>query len=119
MSKSDLVITRCKLAMEPSDKSKYAKIIEKLPKDKDLEVEVTRLRSMRSRKGTEPIVFGTNCEREIPQSLQKIRGAIKIKVLNKITLLRADIENTSVHSMKKLLQKLFYDRNAKEWAKFY
>ena len=110
---------RCKLALEPSDKSKYAKISEKLAKDKDLEVKVTRLRRMRSRKGTELIVFGTNCERKIPQSLQKVPRAIKINVLDKITLLRADIENTSVHSMKKLLRKLFYDLNTKDWAKFY
>ena len=110
---------RYKLALEPSDRSKYAKIIEKLPKDMDLEVEVTRLRRMRSRKGTEPIAVGTNCERKITQSLQKIPGAIKINVLHKIALLRANIENTSVHSMKKLLQKLFYDLNTKEWAKFY
>ena len=53
---------RCKLALESFDRSKYPKVIEKLPKDKDFEVEVTKLR--RKRTGTEPIVVGTNRERE-------------------------------------------------------
>lgn len=108
-SKSNKVIKeranrRCKLAMEPFDRGKYAEVIERLPKDEDFEVEVTRLR--RKRTGTKPIVAGTNRERQVPQSLQKIPGAIKTNVLHKITLLRADTENISVHSMKKLLKKL-------------
>ena len=95
---------RCKLALESFDRSKYPKVIEKLPKDKDFEVEVTKLR--RKRTGTEPIVVGTNRERKVPQRLEKIPGAIKINVLHKSTLLRADTENISVHSMKRLLRKL-------------
>ena len=85
----------CKLALELFDRSKYAKVIEKLPKDKDFEIEVTRLR--RKRTGTEPIVFGTNRQRKVPQRLEKIPGAIKFNVLHKIALLRADNENISVH----------------------
>ena len=39
--------------------------------------------------------------------LKKMPGAIKINLLHKITLLRAGSENISVHSMNKLLKKLF------------
>ena len=59
------------------------------------------------RTGTEPIVVGTNFERKVSQMLEKMPGAIKINVLYKINLLRADTENISVHLMNKLLQTLF------------
>ena len=80
----------CKHVLQPSDKSKWqiAKVIEKLPKDKDLEVEVTRLRGMRT--GIDPFFIGNNFERKAPQMLEKIPGTIKINVDQTITLLRAD-----------------------------
>ena len=59
------------------------------------------------RTGTDPIVVGTNLERKVSQMLEKMPGAIKINVLYKINLLRADTENVFVHSMNKLLQTLF------------
>ena len=59
------------------------------------------------RTGTEPIVVGTNFERKVSQMLEKMPGAIKINVLYKTNLLRADTENISVHLMNKLLQTLF------------
>ena len=79
----------CKHVLQQSDKSKWqiAKVIEKLPKDKDLEVEVTRLRGMRT--GIDPFFVGHNFERKAPQMLEKIPGAIKIIVVYKMTLLRA------------------------------
>ena len=75
---------RCKLAWEPSDSSKWASVIEKLPKEKGLEAEVTRLRRMRT--GTEPIVVGTNFKKKVPHRLEEIPGAIRINVLHKINV---------------------------------
>ena len=59
------------------------------------------------RTGTETIVVGTNFERKVSQSLEKMPGVIKINVLYKINLLRADNENILVHLMNKLLQTRF------------
>ena len=92
----------CEHALQSSDKSKWqiAKVVEKLPKDKDLEVEVTRLRGMRT--VTDPFFLGNNFKRKAPQMLEKIPGAIKINVVHKITLLRGD--NISVHSINKFFK---------------
>ena len=54
------------------------------------------------RTGTDPIVVGTNLERKVSQMLEKMPGAIKINVLYKINLLRADTGNVFVHSMNNL-----------------
>ena len=94
-NKPDIVIKDhanrcCKLidVTVPSDRNTYTKVIEKLSKYKDLEIETTRMWEMRTE--TVPDIVGALglIRQGMDQNLGKILGASNINELQKITLVR-------------------------------
>ena len=73
----------CKLidVSVPSDRKTSTKVIEKLSKHKDLEIETMRMWGMRT--GTLPVIFGAlgRIREGMDQNLEKIPGASNINEL--------------------------------------
>ena len=85
----------------PSDRNNSTKVIEKLSKYKELEIETTRMWGMRTE--TVPVIVGAlGLIREgMDQNLGKIPGASNINELQKIILLgTAHTKKVSVHQIK-------------------
>ena len=84
----------------PSDRNNSRKVIEKLSKYKELEIETTRMWGMRTE--TVPVIVALGLIRErMDQNLGKIPGASNINELQKIILLgTAHTKKVSVHQIK-------------------
>ena len=87
----------------PSDQNTSTKVIEKISKYKDLEIEITKIRRVKTE--IVPVIVGELAliSKGIEHNLGKISGAINMNELQKIILLEtysAHAKKISVHPVK-------------------
>ena len=87
----------------PSDQNTSTKVTEKISKYKDLEIEITKIRRVKTE--IVPVIVGELAliSKEIEHNLGKISGAINMNELQKIILLEtysAHAKKISVHPVK-------------------
>ena len=87
----------------PSDQNTSTKVIEKISKYKDLEIEITKIRRVKTE--IVPVIVGELAliSKGIEHNLGKISGAINMNELQKIILLKtysAHTKKISVHPVK-------------------
>ena len=87
----------------PSDQNTSTKVTEKISKYKDLEIEITKIRRVKTE--IVPVIVGELAliSKEIEHNLGKISGAINMNELQKIILLEtysAHAKTISVHPVK-------------------